>query len=148
MILQFVSPQEIYSKPVNKYVADFIGSPAMNFLDGNVDGDRFVASGIDITLAGYEFAARGARGGKAWFGIRPEHVFTGDEAKKHGHQTEVEVEIVEPMGADTLVWAKLAGNQFRLLVDGAMQVSNGQKLKIGFDPGRASLFQRDSEARM
>jgi len=148
LILQFASPLEIYSRPANKYVADFIGSPPMNFLEGKVDGGRFSAAGIDIQLKGYEFAAAGKNSGSAWFGIRPEHVFTGDEAKKQGYQTEVDIEIVEPMGADTLVWATLAGNQFRLLVDGAMPVSNGQSLKIGFDPSRASLFHRESEERM
>jgi multiple sugar transport system ATP-binding protein len=148
MILQFASPQEIYARPANKYVADFIGSPSMNFLEGTVAEGFFRVADLKIPTKGYDFTPAGKAGGPGWFGIRPEHVITGGQAEAMPFSTEVNVEIVEPMGADTLVWAELAGNRFRLLVDGAMQVHAGDKLTIGFDPARASLFHKDSEERM
>jgi len=148
LILQFSSPQEIYSRPVNKYVADFIGSPAMNFYEGQVLGDTFETAGEKIPLKGYEFAKSGKPGGPAWFGVRPEHVSTGKLADGLPFVSEVEVEIVEPMGADTLVWTKFAGETMRLMMDGAKTVKRGEKLKIGFDPSRASLFDVASEHRM
>jgi multiple sugar transport system ATP-binding protein len=148
IVLQFASPKEIYSRPANKYVADFIGSPSMNFIPGTVAEGTFVAEGHRIPLAGYGFTPAGRSGGPAWFGIRPEHVITGAQAQGQPFSAEVTVEIVEPMGADTLVWATFAGERFRFLVDGAMDVSRGDKLIIGFDPGRASLFHKDSEERM
>ena len=147
-ILQFASPKEIYTRPVNKYVADFIGSPSMNFLEGTAAEGFFHVGELRIPLVGYEFAEGGATSGPGWFGIRPEHVETGAQAETMPFQTTVDIEVVEPMGADTLVWASLLGNQFRLLVDGAMELEEGQKLKIGFDPVRASLFHKDSEERM
>jgi len=148
MTLQFASPQEIYSRPVNKYVADFIGSPSMNFLEGKFENGAFHVGDMHIPMAVYEFNPATPDRGEGWFGIRPEHVFTGAQGEALPFQTEVEVEIVEPMGANTLLWAKLAGNQFRMLVDGAMEVRSKDKIKVGFDPARASLFHKDSEERM
>ncbi len=147
LIMQFDTPKGIYNRPVNKYVADFIGSPAMNFLDGTVAEGQFVLAGHRIPLAGYAFAD-GSAGGPAWFGVRPEHVLTGDPGAALPFNAEVEVELVEPMGADTLVWSTFAGHQFRFLVDGAMELKRGDRVKVGFDPARASLFHKDSEERM
>jgi multiple sugar transport system ATP-binding protein len=148
MVLQFATPKEIYATPVNKYVADFIGSPSMNFLEGTVAEGTFVTPTDRIPLKGYDFTPAGRSGGPAWFGIRPEHVFIGEQGAAMPFKTQVDVEIVEPMGADTLVWSSLAGTRFRFLVDGAEDVNRGDKVNIGFDPGRASLFHKDSEERM
>jgi multiple sugar transport system ATP-binding protein len=63
-------------------------------------------------------------------------------------QSEVTVEIVEPMGSDTLVWTKLAGQDFRFRMDGQAEVDEGDRVRIGFDPARASLFDRAAEERM
>ena len=78
LIQQLGAPQDIYKRPVNRFVAGFIGSPGMNFLEGEVrmqgGAPRFVAEGIDIPLANYKFDAAGAKAGAAVLGIRPEHV--------------------------------------------------------------------------
>jgi multiple sugar transport system ATP-binding protein len=147
-ILQFDSPKQIYTRPVNKYVADFIGSPAMNFLEGSVDGGVFRAGAMAVPLAGYDVTPVGRAGGPAWFGIRPEHVVTGEAATAQPYRTEVEVELVEPMGAETLVWSKLATAPFRFLVDENIEIRSGDRVQVGFDPARASLFHKGSEERM
>ena len=146
MIQQLASPHEIYNSPVNKYVADFIGSPSMNFLDGSVTGGVFTSNGVDIPLDGYAFT--GAREGAAWMGMRPEHIVVGAASSASPFQAEVTAEIVEPMGSDTLVWSTLAGQPFRFRMDGQEPVSVGDKLPIGADPSRASLFLKDTEERM
>ena len=145
LIQQLDSPNEIYNRPVNKYVADFIGSPSMNFLEGDVIGQSFTTGDMKINLKGYEFAEGGKPGGAAWFGIRPEHVVVEGDAPI---SVKVEVEIVEPMGSDTLVWTHVAGKPFRFRMDGQATVDVGDKLKIGFDPARASMFDKASEERM
>ena len=63
-------------------------------------------------------------------------------------QAEVKVEIVEPMGADTLVWTTLAGQPFRFRLDGQIKVKDGDRMQIGFDPAHASLFDKSSELRL
>jgi multiple sugar transport system ATP-binding protein len=148
VVLQFASPKEIYATPANKYVADFIGSPSMNFLLGTAAEGIFVTGDSRIPLKGYNFTPAGKSGGPCWFGIRPEHVTVGDQAAAMPFSTELVVELVEPMGADTLVWTEFAGERFRFLVDGAMDVKLHDKLTVGFDPSRASLFHKGSEERM
>ncbi|MGB5560055.1 MAG: ABC transporter ATP-binding protein [Paracoccaceae bacterium] len=148
LIQQLADPHEIYNRPVNKYVADFIGSPAMNFLEGEVVGNTFTSKGAKIDLKNYQFAPGGKPGGAAWFGMRPEHVVVGDLADGMPFRAAIEVEIVEPMGSDTLVWTKVAGQDFRFRMDGQEDVHEGHKLMIGFDPARASLFDKVAEERM
>ncbi|MFZ5708871.1 MAG: ABC transporter ATP-binding protein [Pseudomonadota bacterium] len=147
MIQQLAAPADIYNRPVNKYVAGFIGSPEMNFLDGRVEGASFVAGDARIPLDGYGFDG-GCADGPAWFGMRPEHVAAGGAARGMPFQSESTVEIVEPMGSDTLVWTTLAGLDFRLRMDGQARVAPGDRLFIGFSPERASLFDRQTEKRL
>src|SRR6478735_6574122 len=82
-IQQLDTPQAIYNHPVNRFVAGFIGSPGMNFLDGAVDtnGDATFRSGeIAVPLSRYAFDKNAGRAEKAVLGVRPEHVVYGDVA--------------------------------------------------------------------
>ncbi len=149
-IQQLSSPHEIYNFPANKYVAGFIGSPGMNFMAGTIaDGaSRFAAAGGSFPLNGYAFASTPADGTAAWFGVRPEHVAIGHQAEETPFAAEIEVDVVEPMGADTLVWTRLHGQDFHFRVDGQIPVHAGERMRIGFDPARASLFDADTELRL
>jgi multiple sugar transport system ATP-binding protein len=150
-IQQLAAPHDIYRMPVNKYVAGFIGSPSINFLDGVLDGGAkptFRADSIKIPLNGYNFSANREFRGPVAFGIRPEHVVAGAHAKNEPFHTGVVVEVVEPMGADTLVWAKLGGQEFRFRVDGQFAPGEGDKIVVGFDPARASIFEAETENRI
>jgi multiple sugar transport system ATP-binding protein len=146
VIQQLASPDEIYNRPVNKYVAGFIGSPEINFLDGLLDGKVFHAGDLAMDVSRYPFARFPA--GPAWFGVRPEAVLTGDTARALPVHLDTVVEIVEPMGADTLVWTKVAGRDFRLRMEGQAKVAPGDAMHIGFDPIRASMFDKGTEERL
>jgi multiple sugar transport system ATP-binding protein len=145
-IQQLGTPDEVYNRPETRYVADFIGSPSMNFLEGVVDAGSFRVGDVTIPMGGYGFA--GPASGKAWFGIRPEHVAVGDAGASLPLVAEIVTEIVEPMGADTLVWTTFSGQPFRFRVDGGTPVRAGERMAIGFDPARASLFDHESEERL
>ena len=147
-IMQLGTPAEIYGRPQNKYVADFIGSPSMTFFDGTVQGDTIRIDGHDLPLGTYDFSGTPGDGRKATIGIRPEHVMTGDNLRSAPYQTEVTVDLVEPMGSDTLVYCDFAGQEFRLRMDGQAEVHEGDRLRIGIDPARASIFDRSSEERL
>ena len=147
IIQQLDSPQEIYNRPQNKYVAGFIGSPEINFFEGAVDGTDFVTNGVKFPLSGYRFAG-GRTSGPGWFGIRPEHIETGEAARHLPFTAETKVEIVEPMGSDTLVWASVAGMAIRFRMDGQASVNDGDTILLGFDPAKASLFDKQSEKRL
>ncbi len=149
-IMQLAPPSEIYNRPVNKYVAGFIGSPAMNFMDGQLDGgaQHFdTGRGLDFSVQGYEFAAA-PTSGPVWLGLRPEHVQSGKWAEGQPVQMEALVDMVEPMGSDTQVWAKVNGQDLRFRMDGQEAVAIGDRIPIGFDPARLSLFDKSTETRL
>jgi len=150
IIQQLDTPHEIYNRPVNLYVAGFMGSPGMNFIEGEISGageSSFNFASTQIPLSRYPFV-HDDRPNKAVFGIRPEHVSCGDVAADEPFSVEVEIEVVEPMGADTLVWAVLDGKEFRFRVDGQSVLQSGQTVRIGFDPAKASIFDAESELRL
>ena len=100
ILQQIGTPDEIYRRPSNTYVAGFIGSPTMNFINGTVhgsgDGAKFVFEGGSLDLPCPALA-------QATLGQRPEHIHLSDEAPWKG-----EVILVEPTGADTYVVVKTA----------------------------------------
>ena len=152
VIQQLDAPQTIYNRPVNRFVAGFLGSPAMNFLNGQLeagDAPTFKADGISVPLGRYQFEGEGGRAAKPCiFGIRPEHIAFGEAAKAMPFTAESTVEIVDPMGSDTLVWTKLGGQILSLRVEADKTLRNGEAIRIGFDPARASLFDAKTDSRL
>jgi len=146
-IQQLASPDEIYNRPVNKYVADFIGSPSMNFMDGTVGPKGWKIGDITLPLDGYKSESKVAKG-DVIVGIRPEHVATGNDVADASHRTVVTAELLEPMGADTLVWTKLGGHELRLRMDGQASVKEGQEIEIGLSADSMHLFDSQTEARL
>jgi multiple sugar transport system ATP-binding protein len=150
-IQQLGAPHDIYSRPVNRFVAGFIGSPQMNFLTGQLESGpprAFRTGELRVPLDRYAFDEHGAAGGPCALGIRPETVAIGAEGAARPFSHEVEVDIVEPMGADTLVWTKLSGTNFAFLVDSEQRLKVGERVTIGFDPARASLFDEATGVRL
>lgn len=147
-IMQLGSPDEIYNQPRNLYVADFIGSPSMNFLQGHLDAGQFKVDDMVMPMTGYEFAAPQTADRPAVIGIRPEHIVTGELVKNAPLRYDVTIDLVEPMGSDTLVYAKLGQHIFRVRMDGQARVRAGETLQIGIDPSRASLFDKATEDRL
>ena len=152
-VLQLADPNTIYNKPANKYVAGFIGSPSINFLEGNLQGGgtKFVADGIEdgieIDLARYEYVD-GGKDAAVSLGVRPEHIMLGKVPQKGLFEAELVIDVVEPMGSDTLVWSKLGDQDFRFRVDGQTTLSTGDKQVVHFDPQRVSIFDNGTELRL
>jgi len=138
----------IYAKPCNKYVADFIGSPAMNLFEGHLSGNIFTCDGFTVDVSGYEFGPEPRRDGAAWLGIRPEHIVTGDAAASATFNGSAEIDIVEPMGSDTLVWIDFAGQSVRVRTEGQSGLKSSEALDIGFDASRLHLFDMKTETRL
>ena len=142
-IQQLAPPEEVYNHPANRFVAGFIGSPAMNFLDGQVKGNgsgaTFAAAGVDIPLQRYQFANGGAAETGAVLGIRPEHIAFGEADDDH-FKVASKVELVEPMGADTLAWCRLGEHPLSIRIDSEHRLKAGDTINFGVDLRRASLF--------
>jgi multiple sugar transport system ATP-binding protein len=151
VIQQFDAPQQIYSRPVNRFVAGFIGSPGMNFIEGRLEqkegGPCFTADELSIPLATYSFDSKGFEPGEAVFGIRPEHVGVNTGTGWPFTRT-APVEIVEPMGSDTLIWTRLGAQNLTVRVSSERAPAVGDMVTIGFDPLRASIFDAASGERL
>ena len=146
-IRQLDTPQKVYARPASKFVASFVGSPAINFFDGAVETRggalSFVSPDLTLPLAGYEFSAPPGEGRAATLGVRPEHVgVTGASALT------ASVEMFEPMGADTLVWTRIGRAPLSLRVSGQTQVTPGAALALGVNARDVSLFDAATGLRL
>jgi len=144
---QYGTPDELYNKPSNVFVAGFIGSPPMNFIDGSlVETDDKLAIDIgplklplpeDITTVLKEAGAKE----EVIFGIRPEDI----QIKPDGEYP-AEIYVVEPLGRDLIVHLNLGeGVLIRALVPAGAQFNIGEKVKITFDIEKAHIFDRKTE---
>ena len=154
LILQLDKPKTIYNYPVNKYVAEFIGSPSMNFLKGKIVPNKKPVFKLEggwcetPDLSNYKFKEDIKEERQIWLGVRPESIVVGDEAEKLPVKFNLEAEVVEPMGADTLVWSQIGGQEFHFIIDGNSTINSGDSLRVGFDPLHSSIFDLDSEDRL
>jgi ABC-type sugar transport system ATPase subunit len=130
----------VYQHPANHFVAGFIGNPAMNFVDGEISDGAFSANGVAYPLkAGANGAAnRQLPSGEVTLGFRPENLTT-DAA--HPKIADVELDVVEHMGHETIVYFTLAGNS---LIARLHSKADAQHL-TGFDyrPTEASSVVAD-----
>lgn len=149
VIQQLADPHTIYNKPTNLYVAGFIGSPSMNFINGSIDGGTFTAEdGTKIPVGAYDFTTQPTSGAKAVLGVRPEHILLGDAAQGMPFQTQAEIEIVEPMGSETLAWTTVAGIPVTFRCSSDIPLAAGDTVTVGFDIARGSLFHAETENRL
>ena len=103
---------------------------------------------LSLPMNGYPFNGSGGKDGAATVGIRPEHIITGELVAKAPVKTKAKVNLIEPTGSDTLVDCEVAGQHFRVRMDGQSRVSVGEKLRLGFAPARVSLFDSKTELRL
>ena len=149
-IQQVGSPTELYEQPKNTYVASFIGSPPMNFLEGRIDGDRILLPAEKATPGengAIRQALAGAPAPEITLGIRPEHILLSDEpATADAFSISGAVDTVEPLGHTTLVRAKTASERvLNVLLAGKVRLHEGQAVHATFPADRVYLFDRKSE---
>jgi len=150
VIQQLASPHDIYHCPANLFVAGFIGSPGMNFIPGKLRAGAGVFCDYDggsVDLARYKFTKPPINGAGVTLGVRPEHIALG-AAPAGAHGAQGPVTIVEPMGAETILWTNFAGKTATIRVDGDSTVKVGDSIGFSFDPSRASLFDAASGDRL
>ncbi|WP_196258471.1 ABC transporter ATP-binding protein [Pelagibacterium limicola] len=149
IIQQLDTPHAIYNKPVNLFVAGFIGSPSMNFLEGELTNGAVDVGGTSVSVGRYGFEPGNENwSGRAVLGVRPEHVIVLNGVDTQPFSFDATIEIVEPMGADTIAWTTLGGHSFTFRADSELNLEEGQKIRLGFDPARASLFDAVSGERI
>ncbi|MDR6817714.1 multiple sugar transport system ATP-binding protein [Neorhizobium sp. 2083] len=136
---QIGAPLELYDRPANQFVAGFIGSPSMNFLNGTITAEGFAAPGIVLPLPA---AAQFHADRKAVYGIRPEH-FALDE-----NGVPAEIILVEPMGSETQVTMKLGETPVTGVFRERVSLSPGATIRVRPDLDNVHLFAADGGQRL
>lgn len=117
-------------------------------MDGQIQDNHFIFEGVKLPLDRYEFSELPANSCAATIGVRPEYVIMGDLSAKAPYHTQVTVDLVEPMGSDTIVDCTVSGAYFRFRMDGQACVKPGDLVSIGFDPKQAFLFDPAAELHL
>mgnify|MGYP000130434526 CR=1 FL=1 len=154
VVQQADTPQNLYDMPCNMFVAGFIGSPQMNFLDGTLikKGELYgIDLGGDVIPLPKEKTADGKLdayvGKKVKMGIRPEDIDDEPEfmAKHTDCQLEAQVEVSEMMGAEIYLYLEYKGNKMTARVAPTSKARNGDTVRVAFDPHKVHLFDIETE---
>ncbi|HEL0678344.1 TPA: sn-glycerol-3-phosphate ABC transporter ATP-binding protein UgpC [Streptococcus equi subsp. zooepidemicus] len=150
-IEQVGSPQELYNLPANKFVAGFIGSPAMNFFEVVVkDGQIISEDGLDIAIPEGQakmLEAAGYKGKKVIFGIRPEDISSNQIVHDTYPNANVTAEVLvsELLGSETMLYVKLGQTEFASRVDARDFHNPGEKVSLTFNVAKGHFFDLETE---
>ncbi len=150
-IQQVGEPMELYSRPANKFVAGFIGSPAMNFVDVMItEGDGAVWAenpGLKIRVPDDRAErVRRYKGQSAILGVRPEDLHLASGADAAHSSFEAVVDVVEPLGSEILLDVKAGPNIIVARVDPTVRVKVHETAKLALEPDRLHFFDSKTEA--
>jgi len=146
---QIGTPMDVYERPASVFVAGFIGSPSMNFLAGKVTADR---RAVDLAGTGARritlplgLPTTAAAGAPVALGIRPEHLHPDPDGA-----LEFEIELAEPLGADTLLHGRFGEAQELVTVrqGGHVQAKPGEKRRFKAEPGHLHVFDSQTGKRI
>jgi multiple sugar transport system ATP-binding protein len=140
---QIGAPLDLYDRPQNLFVAGFIGSPAMNFLQGSIRANGHFGfegpGGTHLPLAG---APSGSDGRPAVYGVRPEHFTLADDG------AEATIQVVEPTGSEIQIVAALGGAEIVAAFRERHPFKPGERIRLKPDPRLVHLFDAQSGQRL
>ncbi|MBM3648876.1 MAG: sn-glycerol-3-phosphate ABC transporter ATP-binding protein UgpC [Alphaproteobacteria bacterium] len=151
VVQQVGEPLELYNTPANRFVAGFIGSPAMNFAEVTLSasGGKVWAEAPGLKIGLPEPVARrvGSRNGtKATVGVRPEDLHVAGPADPAELCFDVEVEVIEQLGSEIVLDTRAASNAFVASVEPTLRVRMHDRLRLAINPNRLHLFDAATEA--
>lgn len=152
-IEQIGTPQELYNEPATKFVAGFIGSPAMNFLNLKIEGNKLIGEGISLTLPEGQhklLKEKGYSSKEVIMGIRPEDIsasILAEEAYPDA-QIEAEVTVSELLGAETMLYLKAGDAELVSRVEVRDFRQPGEKITVTLNLNKAHFFDKDTEVRI
>jgi multiple sugar transport system ATP-binding protein len=135
---QFDTPMNIYNRPANRFVAEFVGSPSMNFVDGKVEAGIFVSDALQIPLSGF------ANGSQLTIGIRPEHIQVLSEP--HNAAIAATVYVTELMGNETFVFLSVGSNKLIARAPADFRAELESKVWLQFATDKLHFFDQKNQA--
>ena len=154
VIQQNESPEIIYNKPSNTFVADFIGSPSMNLIKGklkqSLDKILFTAEGanFDIPINDYDFDNTSQLNDKeVYFGIRPEHVYY-KKSNEEDFEVNLKADLSEYIGHEQIMTFNLANQELLAKFPSIIKIELNNETKLYFDLTQVSLFDANTQERL
>ena len=150
-IQQVGSPSELYSKPANKFVAGFIGSPATNFFDVKLEDGKIVNDqGLNIAVPEGQYKIlekKGYVGKEVTFGIRPEDIHAEEVALQTFPDATInaDIKVSELLGAESMLYSQVGGTDFIAKVDSRDHHKPGDKVQMAFEMTKAHYFDKDTD---
>ena len=149
IVNQVDTPLNLYNKPVNRFVAGFIGSPAMNFIDGEISNKNnlsFKSNKGDIYFGLSSLQSeilKNYAGKEVTIGIRPENILINSD-DKNSIPIEVALDVIEPMGNETFIYFELDGVQFISRMRTQANLTLGLKIKIYLESDKIYFFDKET----
>lgn len=149
-IQQISTPEELYAKPRNMFVAGFIGSPPMNFMKATLDGTRVMAEGLEFTLSAEQAAAYKAYNGReVVFGIRPEDIQPVQDGQTNKPNVmPITLKAMEHLGSERLAYFDVDNERITAKFSAEYIVAVGAPVHFEFNVEKASLFDPQTELRI
>jgi multiple sugar transport system ATP-binding protein len=138
VLQQLGTPDEIYNRPANTYVATFIGSPTMNLIEGRAELGQFAVTGANLALTPHDNQSKAVL-----LGLRPEHIRLRDNAAWRGV-----VNLVEPTGADTYVVVDTPAGKVTVRAGPQIQVRPGDAVGLDIQADHVTWFDPSSGLRL
>ncbi|OWV79482.1 sugar ABC transporter ATP-binding protein [Rhizobium sp. R634] len=160
IVQQFGTPAEIYNNPANMFVADFMGSPAMNLLAGTIENgaggltvslERPNAAPLKLPVMAGNNGLTSYAGKQIVFGIRPEALTDPEGADRNARtlaESDCLIDVVEPAGSDTFAVTKLGGKEVVARLRADARISAGQTARLAFNLDKAVFFDPETQARI
>jgi multiple sugar transport system ATP-binding protein len=149
IIQQVDTPINLYDKPVNKFVGGFMGSPAMNFLVGTVQDGAMKGNGFSVKPDAELTSKLGKYNGKkVYLGVRPEDLGLKGQTDipDTGNAIKATIEVVEPLGAETVIIASVDGDQNLVArLDARVTLKAGDQVELLANPAKLQAFDLDNE---
>ena len=149
VVQQQGAPLELYERPANRFVAGFIGSPAMNFVATTVagDGQWVESSGVRLRVPPAKAErVRAYSGQRVILGMRPEALRLANGGDSADYSFDSMVEVVEPLGAEILLNVRAGGAPIVARVEPSTRVNVQEKVRLALDPARVHFFDASTEA--
>lgn len=145
---QIGTPSEVYNRPANKFVAGFIGSPSMNFYDATFADNGILFGDQRLALnSNYVEKIKESNKTEVILGIRPEHI--NIEHEKNNNDFEVDIEVVEFLGAETIITFKFSdGIMGMVSTPGFFDADIGDKAYLTYPKEKIHIFDRETEANV
>ena len=154
VIQQNDTPENIYNKPSNTFVADFIGSPSMNLIKGNLkqnsDNVSFIAEGsnLEIPIKHYDFKNKSElSNNEVYFGIRPEHIYF-KKLNEDDLEINLRADLSEYIGHEQIVTFNFSNQEILAKFPSTINVELNKETKLYVDLTQVSLFDSKNEERI